>query len=82
MSINPLKNAAKGGPVRSGIRAHEWALMARIQRLKEHAEAWTQADLNGWDHEHFDPDLRSKEQDEYFARLKRDYHSISPTGGR
>jgi hypothetical protein len=59
--------------------------MARINHLKKHAEAWTQADRQGWDHEHFDQNLRSKEQDDYFAKLKRDYHAIStisPTGGR
>lgn len=55
MAKNPLGSGSKAASFKSGIRARDWARMAREKGYTKHAEAWEQADAAGWDDLHYDP---------------------------
>jgi hypothetical protein len=59
MTTNRLSKS-ETGPRKSVFRASEWALMAEQKNLKRQAEAWRNADREGWDSDNYDPDAAAE----------------------
>lgn len=62
---NRLAKASDGGSGVSGYRAAEWAKMARDRGYTKQAEAWAQADREGWDERHFSLTRREQLADQF-----------------